>query len=91
VLLEGASSPLHPNQEIAMKQPTTRTILAQLGLEPRRSTSARVATVSSMVGLGAVLGAGAVLLSRLEPVRKLFQKSAPPEKAVPAPRALQTA
>lgn len=73
-----------------MKQPTTRTILAQLGLEPRRSTSARVATFSSMVGLGAVLGAGAVLLSRLEPVRKLLRKAAP-EKATSAPRTLQTA
>ncbi|MDP2275411.1 MAG: hypothetical protein Q8N23_11415 [Archangium sp.] len=60
-----------------MKQPNTRTILAQLGLEPRRSTSTRVATISSMVGLGAVLGAGAVLLSRLEPVRRLFRTGAP--------------
>lgn len=75
-----------------MKQPTTRSILAQLGLEPRRSTSARVATVSSMVGLGAVLGAGAVLVSRLEPVRRLFRRPAVPQPtAAAAPRTLQTA
>lgn len=72
---------------------TTRQLLARLGLEPRRATSTRVALVSSMLGLGAALGAGAVLLSRLEPLRARLRmrtavSSAPGEVA---PTRLQTA
>lgn len=74
-----------------MKQPTTRSFLAQLGLEPRRSTSARVATVSSLVGLGAALGAGVVVLSRLGPVRKLLSKKVVATEGTPSAPRLQTA
>jgi hypothetical protein len=43
-------------------------ILAKLGLEPRHSTGAKVASAMGLVGLGALMGAGAALA--LTPVRR---------------------
>lgn len=71
-----------------MKRLTTSQMLAQLGLERRRSTTNRVVTATSMVGLGAALGVGAMVLSRLTPVRKLFKLDA---VKAPAPTTPQSA